>query len=122
MVQFSRQRGQINAGCFIALLVVVVVVIIGMRTVPVIVEVGDMQKQIELLAERASLSTYTNKKIEGRIYQKAEELGLPVKPGNIKIQRTSQEIHIVVEYDLAIKYPGYTYRWHKVHDVRRPLF
>ncbi len=122
MDRFSRQRGQINAGCFIALFLVVIVVIIATKTVPVIVEIGDLQKQIELLAERASLSTYTDKKIEGRIYQKAEELGLPVKPGNIKIQRTSQEIHIVVEYDVSIDFPGYTYRWHKVHDVRRPLF
>lgn len=122
MDRFSRQRGQINAGCFLALAVVAIVVIIGMRTIPVIVNVGDMQKQIELLAERATLSTYTNKKIQGRIYQKAEELGLPVKPGNIKIERSSQEIHIVVEYDLDIDFPGYTYHWHKVHDVRRPLF
>jgi len=122
MIGFGRQEGQINAGCFVALIIVAIIVVIGVKTVPLMVEVGDMQKEIELLAERASLSTYTNKRIKGKILQKAEELNLPVAPENVKIKRSSKHIQITVTYDLVIKYPFYTYHWHKVHDVEREVF
>ena len=117
-----RQRGQINAGCFVALIILAIVVVISVKTVPVMVNVGDLQKEIENLAERASISTYTNKRIQGKIWQKAQELDLPVALENIKVQRSSKYIHITVSYDIDIKYPFYTYHWHKVHQVDREVF
>ncbi len=117
-----RQEGQINAGCFLALIVIAVIVVISVKTFPVVINVGDMQKEIELLAERANLSTYTNKRIHDKILQKADELDLPVTSENIKIKRSSRHIHITVTYDLDIKYPFYTYHWHKIHDVEREIF
>ena len=53
---------------------------------------------------------------------KAEELHLPVRPEMIKIDRRKNDITIHLEYDVVLNYPFYTYRWHKVHDVNRPLF
>lgn len=122
MSWFRHQKGQINAGCFLALIVVAVVVVISIRTFPVMVNVGDMQKEIELLAERANLSTYTNKRIRDKILQRAEELNLPVAPENIKIKRNSKFIEVTVTYDIDITYPFYTYHWHKVHNVEREIF
>jgi len=122
MSWIRRQKGQINAGCFVALIIVAIVAVVGVKTIPVVVNVGDLQKEIELLAERASLSTYTNKKIHNRIFQKANELDIPLSPENIKIKRSSKYIHIVVSYDIDIKYPFYTYHWHKVHEVDREVF
>jgi len=122
MSWFRRQKGQINAGCFLALIVVAVVVVVAVKTFPTVISVGDMQKEIELLAERANLSTYTNTRIKNKILQQAEELNLPVAPENIKIKRNSKFIDITVTYDIDIKYPFYTYHWHKVHDVERQIF
>ncbi len=122
MQRFRFQRGQINAGCFVALIILAIAVVVAMKTIPAVVSVGDMQKEIETLAARATLPNYTNQKIRGRIYQKALELDLPVTPKSIKITRNSQYIHIVVAYDLDLKYPFYTYHWHKVHDYTGRLF
>jgi cell division protein FtsL len=119
---FRSQRGQINAGCFVALIIVAIVVVVAVKTVPVMIDVGDLQKEIETLAERASLSTYTNKKIHDKIWQKAQELDLPVAPEDIKVKRSSKYIHITVTYTVRIKYPFYTYVWHKVHEVDREVF
>lgn len=122
MIRFRDQRGQINAGCFIVLIILAVVVVIAVKTVPVLVNMGDLQKEIELLAERAMLSSYTNAVIKGRILQKAEALHLPVAPENVVVKRNSQFIDITVTYDIEIDYPFYTYHWHKVHRVTGRLF
>jgi hypothetical protein len=122
MIRFRDERGQINAGCFIAVIVLAIAVVIAVKTVPVLVNMGDLQKEIELLAERATLSTYTNKLIKGRILQKAEALHLQVAPENIVVKRNSQFIDITVTYDIEIHYPLYTYHWHKVHQVTGRLF
>ncbi len=116
------ERGESKIGCFIALVVVLLAVIVLVKTVPVVVNVGEFQKEIETLAERASLPNFTDKKIEGRLQFKAQELHLPVSPDKIQIRRSREEITIHVEYDIRLDYPFYTYTWHKVHHVVRPLF
>ena len=118
----SVQRGQVSAGCIVSLVVMLMVVVVAIQTVPVMVNLGDMEKEIGLLGERANLSRYTNQFITGRILQKAEVLHLPVAKENIKIRRTSRDIEIHVEYDAKVELLVYTHRWRKVHDVRRPLF
>ncbi|NOZ79575.1 MAG: hypothetical protein GXP48_10440 [Acidobacteria bacterium] len=122
MHRIRFESGQINVGCFIALIVLAVAVVVAIKTIPVVISMGDMEKEIEALAARANIPTYTNSVIRGRILQKAQSLDLPVGPKNIRIERNSQYIRIVVTYDLAIKYPFYTYHWHKVHDFTSRLF
>ncbi len=116
------ESGQINVGCFIALIVLAIAVVIAVKTVPVVISMGDMEKEIEALAARANISTYTNSVIRGRILMKAQQDDLPVTPKDIRIERNSQYIHIVVTYTVTIKYPFYTYHWHKVHDYTGRLF
>jgi hypothetical protein len=118
----SAQRGQVSAGCIVSLVVMLLVVIVAIQVVPVMINIGDMDKEIALLAERANISSYTNERIKGRILQKAEALGLRVAKENIKVRRTSRDIEIVVEYDCEVDLLVFTHRWRKVHDVRRPLF
>jgi hypothetical protein len=124
MRSWRFQKGELNVGCLIGAIVLVIVVLIAIKTVPVMLKVGDMQDGIVRIAERANLTRYrTNPKlISQAVQEKAEQLGLPVALENIDVQRRSNEIRIRVEYDVEIKYPGYTYTWHKVHDVTRTLF
>lgn len=118
----SWQRGESKVGCVISLIVFLAAVIVAVKTVPVMVSMAELQSEIETVAERASISTYTNKVIVGRILQKAEDVDLPVGPDQIEIERHSKEIRIHVEYDVDVRYPFYTYHWHKVHHVERILF
>ena len=122
MQRIRSELGQINDGCFLALIVLAIAVVVAVKTVPVVVSMGDMEKEIEALAARANVSTYTNSLIRGRILQKAQALDLPVTPKDIRIKRSSQYIRIVVTYDVTIKYPFYAYHWHKVHDYTGRLF
>ena len=122
MKRFRGQLGQINAGCLIAVVILAVVTVVGVKTVPVMINVGEMQKEVEFVAERANVVGYTNKRIKNRLRRRAEVLHLPVAPENIEVRRNSQYVDIKVTYDLEIKYPLYTYHWHKVHTATGRLF
>ena len=118
----AGDRGAGRLGCLISLAILAMAVIVLVKTIPVMVNVGEFQKEIETVAERASLPAFSNKKIEARLLATAQKLKLPVLPENIDISRSREEITIHVEYDLRLDYPFYTYTWHKVHHVVRPLF
>jgi hypothetical protein len=116
------QRGESKIGCILALIIFVGAVVVGVKTFPVVVNVGELQAEIEAQAERAGLPRHNDKFIRRRIVEKAEELHLPVRPEMIEIERRKNDITIHLEYDVVLDYPFYTYRWHKVHHVMRPLF
>lgn len=116
------QRGESKVGCILALIIFLGALVVGVKTFPVVVNVGELQAEIEAQAERAGLPRHNDKFIRQRIMDKAEELRLPVRPEMIKIDRRKNDITIHIEYDVVLDYPFYTYHWHKVHHVIRPLF
>jgi hypothetical protein len=117
-----RQRGDVPVGCLLGFVVAVLVAVIAIKTVPVIVTVGEFDKEVKAQADRANRLEYTDKRIHQNLLLKANELGLPINSKSIWIKRTSSRIQIKVTYDYAIEFPGYTYVWHKVHEEERPLF
>jgi len=122
MRTWRGQRGEISPGCIIGVIVLLIVVVIAMKTIPVLTRIGEFQATIENLSERASSSRYTNKVITERLLEKADDLQLPVTAQSIKITRRKSSINIHIEYELQVRYPMYTYNWKKVHDETRPLF
>jgi hypothetical protein len=122
MRAWRGQRGEISPGCIIGVIVLLIVVVIAIKTIPVITRMGEFQATIEHLAERASSSRYNDKVITRRLVEKADELALPVTPETIKITRRKSSINIKIEYTMEVRYPLYTYQWHKIHDETRPLF
>jgi len=118
----SEQRGESKLGCIVALVIFAAAILVAVKTVPVMINVGEFQSEITAQAERAGLPRHTDKYIRSRLLMKAEELRLPVLPEQIKIKRRKTDINIHVEYDLVLDYGFYTYHWHKVHEVERPVF
>ena len=122
MSSWRRQRGDIPVGCLVGFLVAVLVTLIGIKTVPVMVRVGEFDREVKGQADRANRTTYTDKRIRSHLLAKAEELDIPINGKSIWIDRTSSRIKIRIRYDLPIAFPGYTYVWHKQHAEERPLF
>jgi hypothetical protein len=102
--------------------VALIVILIAIKVAPIMIHVGELDKQIGVYADRANRREYNDKRIERAILTKAETLDLPVTKKDIKIERTSNRIKITVVYDVPIEFPGYTYVWHKEHFHERPLF
>ena len=122
MKSWRYQRGDVPVGCLVGGIVGLIVVMIAIKAAPVMLHVGELDKEISNLADRANRREYNDKRITNDIMKKAEALDLPVTKKDIKIKRTSTRIKITVTYTKPIKFPGHTYMWNKVHEKERPLF
>ena len=122
MNRWRSQRGDVPIGCLVGGVVVVVVILIAIKVTPVSIHVGELDKEIGVLADRANRREYNDQRILKSILVKAEALDLPVTKKEVEIKRTSTRIKITVIYDVPIEFPGYTYIWHKEHFHERPIF
>ncbi len=122
MRTWRHQRGDVPIGCLVGGLVALIVILVAIKVAPIMIHVGELDKQIGVYADRANRREYNDRRIEQGILAKAESLDLPVTKKDIDIKRTSNRIKITVVYDIAIEFPGYTYVWHKQHFHERPLF
>jgi uncharacterized membrane protein YhiD involved in acid resistance len=122
MKTWRYQRGDVPIGCLVGGVVALVVTLVAIRVAPIMIHVGELDKQISVYADRANRREYNDDRIRRAILSKAEQLDLPVTKKSIDIKRTSNRIKITVVYDVTIEFPGYTYVWHKEHFHERPLF
>jgi len=122
MKTWRYQRGDVPVGCLVGGAVALIVILVAIKVAPIMIHVGELDKQIGVYADRANRREYNDKRIERAILKKAEQLDLPVTKKDISIKRTSNRIKITVVYDIPIEFPGYTYVWHKEHFHERPLF
>ena len=122
MRSWRYQRGDVPVGCLVGGVVGLIVILIAIKAAPVMLHVGELDKEIANLADRANRREYNDQRIIKDILKKAENLDLPVTKKDITIKRTSTRIKITVTYTKPIKFPGHTYMWKKVHEQERPLF
>ena len=121
MTKWRFERGDVPVGCLVGLVVMLLAALIAIKVTPVMINVGELEKEISTLADRANRREYKDERIVRDILHKAENLDLQVTKKDITIKRTSSRIKITVTYDVPIEFPGYTYVWHKRHYHDRPL-
>lgn len=121
-MKLRRERGDVPAGCLVGLFVLAIAVLIGIKATPIMIHVGELDKTIGNLADRAGRRDYQDKRIIRDILNKAEEVDLPVTKESIKIERGRTHFKIWVSYQKDIDFMFYTYHWNKVHFHDRPIF
>jgi hypothetical protein len=122
MHRWRSQRGDVPVGCLVAFVIAVIVTLIAIRAVPAMIKVGEFDKEVKAQADRANRYDYTDKRIQKNLLGKARELDIPINQKSIQIHRTGARIKVRVVYDYEVRFPFYTYVWHKEHFEDRPLF
>jgi len=89
MKTWRWQRGDVPVGCLVGGVVVVVVILIAIKVAPITIAVGEFDKEIGVLADRANRREYHNQRILQSILEKAQKLDLPVTKKEVDIKRTS---------------------------------
>jgi len=122
MKAWTYQRGDVPVGCLIGFVFLVLVAVFAMNMIPAQLDLGELQKRVEELADRANRREYTNVRIEREILDKARDLDLDINEKQIEIDRNDKRIKIFISFDQKIRFPGYV--WVRHHDLRfeRPLF
>lgn len=121
MRRFDSQKGEGNLGCIVWAIAVVVVAHVAWMMIPVKIasaQLNDFMEEQAKFAERRDAQ-----QIEKAILVKARELELPLDPKKVDAERRGDHIYMKAEYTVPITFfGGYTYEWHFVHDIDRPIF
>ena len=122
MTIWKNQRGDVPVGCLLGFVVLVLIAIFAMNVVPAQLKLGDFEKRITELADRANRREYTNDKIKLEILEKAKDLDFDLPEKNVEIDRNDKRIKIYVHFDQVIRLPGYV--WVRPQEIRmeRPMF
>lgn len=115
------ERGEGRAGTIISLLILVVLIYLGIKYVPVMINSYSFRDYIEEEARYAAVRK-GDEEIRDRVFQKATELTLPVDKASIRIQRSQNELTISVNYTVPIETPLFTHRWQFQERATAPLF
>ncbi len=122
MTVWKNQRGDVPVGCLLGFVVLVLIAIFAMNVIPAQLKLGDFEKRITELADRANRREYNNQRIKRDILDKAKDLDFDLPEKNVEIDRNDRRIKIYVHFDQVVRLPGYV--WVRPQEIRleRPIF
>jgi hypothetical protein len=115
------ERGEGNLGCILWLLVLGLAVMISVKAIPVKIASAELYDYMDEVARSAGVNT-TAEGVKKAILQRAADLNLPVDKDMVTVTRQGDRLRMRAEYTVPVEFPGYTYNWHFVHELDRPIF
>ncbi|MGD0362305.1 MAG: hypothetical protein ABSC93_15625 [Bryobacteraceae bacterium] len=92
--------------------VLVVLVVLGVRLIPIYIHNQELQQFVEDVTHRAAAPTSSDDVLRSWVLTKAADLELPVVADNVHIQRSPEAVHIEVRYSVRVDLPLYTVDLH----------
>jgi hypothetical protein len=120
-IDLRGERGEGRMGTLFGLCVLAVAIYLGYKIVPVMINAYTFRDFLEQETRFAALKKKDDEVIKS-VLRKAEELELPIKAKNIKVNRSSTHFDISVKYTIPIETPVYTYNWDFDEEYKAPLF
>ncbi len=117
----ARERGEGRLGTLFALTLLAVMIYLGVKVVPVMVNTYAFRDFLEEEARFAAVRR-DDEEIKTRVWRKARELDLPIELKQIQTERSNSRYDIRVSYTIPIVTPVYTYVWRMDEQVSSPLF
>jgi len=117
----SAERGDGRIGFMIALALLGVGIFVGVKIIPVRVNAYEFR---DFIQEECRFAATRNKDAEifKRVFDKAQDLRLPVTKKDIRLQRTTHEMIISAKYEQTIDLKVTKYVFKFDHEERAPLF
>jgi len=121
MRRSGGERGEGRLGTLLALTVLAVLIYLGVKVVPVMVNTYAFKDFLQEEARFASVRR-DDEEIRERVWKKARELELPVEMKQIRTERSNSRFDIAIKYTVSIVTPVYTYNLVRDEQVSSPLF
>ncbi len=121
MRRSGGERGEGRLGTLLALTVFAVLIYMGVKVVPVMVNTYAFKDFIQEEARFASVRR-DDQEIRERVWKKARELNLPVEMKQIRTERSNSRFDISIKYTVPIETPVFTYNIVRDEQVSSPLF
>ena len=92
--------------------VLVVLAFLGLRLTPVYIRNFQLQRFVNDVSHRPGAAASSDDVVRTWVLDESATLDLPVKPGDIRINRTSGGVQIAVRYAARVDLPLYTVNLH----------
>lgn len=120
MAKRHGQAGDSKLGCILWTLLLGAGVLIGWKAIPVKISTSELY---DYMVEQAKWAGNTPAEVlEKRIYNKGNELGLPLDPKQVKVEKPTDKVRMRAVFTVPLEFPGYTYEWKFDLQVERPIF
>jgi hypothetical protein len=106
----SSRRGQEGEGrlkSFLYLAFLIVAVFVGFKTIPAYVSDYQLKDKMTETAKFAIVNRYTENQIKDNIYRTVQDLDIPAKRDDIKVENTNHGIAITVNYTVPVDFIFY---------------
>ncbi len=119
----EMQRGKITLSAVFWTLVFLAAIYLSVKLIPVYVNNFQLQDAMQNEARLAVLSRRTPEQVRDSIFAKAQELELPLRRDQIRVEGDIRSIRILCEYDVVVELPGKTLTLHfNPSSAERSLF
>ncbi len=107
----SKQSGMITFKAVLVVALLVVLVYLGIKLVPPLVNNYQLQDELTTLAGGFSpyAASRTEENIRKEVLRKAKDLGLPIKPDQVHVVTSAYGVYIDVRYNVMVETPAYTF-------------
>jgi len=82
------------------------------RLVPIYLHNLELQRFVADISHRSAAATRSDDVLRAWVLNKANDLDLPVRAGNVDVQRTSDTVRVEVRYVVRVDLPLYTVNLH----------
>ena len=104
----SAPKWRIAAGAAVLLLLA----IFGIRLLPLYYSNYRLQRFVSATTQRVENKTKSDAMLRAWVVDKAASLDLPVKAGDVHIERPADGLRIDIRYAVRVDLPGYTVNLH----------
>lgn len=105
----NSQRGAGHLKAIVWTLILASLVYVAVKVLPVLVGEYEFQDAIQTIARFGSANRQDNTKIRQAVVAEVEKEGLPVKPEDIKVEGSSGNVNINVDYSVTVDLS--VYQW-----------
>ncbi|HEX9759781.1 MAG TPA: DUF4845 domain-containing protein [Candidatus Acidoferrales bacterium] len=116
----SPQRGGSNLKAIVWLVVVVIIVYVAVKVIPHYFNDYQLEDAMKTEARFAAVNRRTPEQVREVVYKKVQELEIPAKREDIRVEPISDGYRISVQYTVTVTLPGYqfTMRFNPTADNR----
>ncbi len=107
----SKQSGMITFKAVLVVALFVVLVYLGIKLVPPLVNNYQFQEELTTLASGFTVyaASRTEENIREEVLRKAKDLGLPIKPDQVRVVKSTYGLNTDVRYNVMVETPAYTF-------------
>ena len=96
----------------VAALLLGVFVYVCAGLLPYLVRNLRLQRYVENLTQSADIATRLPEQVRAQVVERARELGLPVREGDVQVEMAGGSLRIAVRYVAPVEFSGYTVKLH----------